>query len=183
MRARAERHGDCDHGRGGRAADQARPPRHALLAAALLLLAGCSGIPRDIDPRLFVGNLFGAHLDGREPPPGANQPWPNLASVPPRPVPPDAATRAALSAELAADREGSRTPRGLLAMPPGQRALPLAEGPPPPPRLAAAPALPAAAAPPPAGPVPAAALPDGLLPGVLPAAPGADLLAPAPRRN
>ena len=69
----------------------------ALLAA----LPGCSRLS-ELDPRPSFANLFGAHLEGRAPPPGLDQPWPKLSSVPPRPTPPDPATRARISADLEA---------------------------------------------------------------------------------
>ncbi|MGG5810033.1 hypothetical protein ACK8OX_12190, partial [Falsiroseomonas sp. CW058] len=90
-----------------RAGDQARA-RRALAALGLFAaLGGCAAVHPDLDVARMVGNVFGAHLEGREPPPGLDQPWPNLASVPARPVPPDPATRAAISGGLAADRERS----------------------------------------------------------------------------
>ena len=156
-------------GRGGRWRDQAR--RGAALCGALALLSGCA-IPRDIDPRLIAANIFGAHLEGREPPPGLDRPYPTLGSVPARPVAPDPAERARLSAALAADREQSREP-----LPPATGAARiLAEQPPAPPNLR----LPAQAAPPAlvAPPVTDAPAPDFQPPPPLPTP---DLL--APRRN
>ncbi|WP_203073223.1 hypothetical protein [Falsiroseomonas ponticola] len=180
---------------------QAPQPQAVLRPAALLLpllAAACGELPRDVQPSYWWRNISGAYLDERQPPPGMNAPYPNLATVPPRPVPPDAATRAALTAALAGDREFARTEPE--ARPPGERAAPAAlpEGaaPPPPPRLAAAPAIrfepasppaaPAAARPAPADParpVPPAALPGPPalpLPELLglPPAPTQDLLAP-----
>ncbi|MFM2148952.1 MAG: hypothetical protein RLZZ187_1258 [Pseudomonadota bacterium] len=175
-------HGRQGKARGWRGADQARP---ALLAVLALSITACSDRWSELDPRPVVANIFGAHLEGREPPPGLDQPWPNLSSVPARPEPPDAATRARLSDGLAQDRAASRE-----ALQPGGRSAvggaPPAPGaaPPPPPRLAAMPpprpaaplgAPPAqspAAAPAPAAPAAALAVP--------PAAPPADLLAPPP---
>jgi len=155
-------------GRGWRWRDQAR--RGAALCGALALLSGCA-IPRDIDPRLIVANLFGAHLEGREPPPGLDRPYPTLGSVPARPVAPDPAERARLSAALAADREQSREPLPRTTA----AARILAEQPPAPPnlRLPAQAALPALVAPP-----VTTAPPLDLQPPPLPTP---DLL--APRRN
>lgn len=139
MRPRVEGHGTYVKARVRKAADQARPAARCAAAFALLLgLPACGGLPRDADPRIMIGNLFGAHLEGREPPPGLDQPWPNLASVPPRPVPPDPATRAAISTGLTQDRESSREPAAPGATVPGLPAAPQG-GPPPPPRLAAVP--------------------------------------------
>ncbi|MBU8538450.1 hypothetical protein [Falsiroseomonas tokyonensis] len=203
MHPRVGRHGKHVEGRGRRGRDQARLgpwPAHACL---LLALAGCSGgIPQDADPRYWWRNISGGYLDGREPPPGRDAPYPNLSTVPPRPVPPSAEERAALTAALAADREGSRseltgapigTPTLRGAPPSGTGAAPPA-----PPTLAAvppirldpvpAPTQPAVAAPPVlAAPVPAPAPLAGP-----PPAPSGDLFAPppppagdllAPRRN
>jgi hypothetical protein len=161
---------------GWRGGDQAGPARAAAVLAALLLGACSGGIPRDIDPRIAVGNLFGAHLEGREPPPGLDQPYPNLASVPARPVPPDRETRGAIFSGLAQDRERSRTP----ATPGGGSPLAPGAAPPPPPRLAGAPPIrlgPAESR----GAEPAAA-PGQALPSLTapPAAPAPDLLAPPP---
>jgi hypothetical protein len=122
---------------GRRSGDQARAARRlALLLALAVALGACSGgVPRDIDPRIAVGNLFGAHLAGREPPPGLDQPYPNLASVPARPEPPDRATRGAISGGLAEDRERSRAP----VTPAASRAFEPGAGPPLPPRIATLP--------------------------------------------
>jgi hypothetical protein len=179
--------------------DQAR---RALLLAAVVALPACTERISELDPRPGLSNLFfRTHLQGREPPPGLDGDFPNLATVPPRPEPPSAETRQGLSAALAADRERSRTPQGLLGSP-GFAAG--AGGPPAPPRLAAAPpirldpaALPAPA--PAAMPVPAAPAPDlpppaaqpepvatpprpatGLPADALPPPPARDLLAPPP---
>jgi hypothetical protein len=164
----------------GRMHDQARPAAIALLA---LGLGACSGgVPRDIDPRVAIGNLFGRHLEGREPPPGLDQPYPNLASVPARPVPPDAATRAALSASLAEDRTRSRAEL-LPGAGPAAPAVPEG-GPPAPPRLAAVPPVRVAPAAPPAAPAPGgtAAPAPAAAPGFAapPPPPAGDLLAPPP---
>jgi hypothetical protein len=166
--------------------DQARAGRCAFLLLPVLALGACSGgLPREIDPTVGVRNLFGAHLEGREPPPGLDQPYPNLASVPARPEPPDRATRGAISGGLAEDRERSRAP----AVPSGARAFEPGAGPPSPARIGSVPpvrlevprdaapgAQPAQAPPQPTAP-PAARSPEMLAP---PPAPSGDLLAPPP---
>jgi hypothetical protein len=189
MSPRHDGHGRDGKARGLRAADQARP---ALLVALVVALAGCTDRWAELDPRPVVANIFGAHLEGREPPPGLDQPWPNLASVPARPEPPDAATRARVSDGLAQDRAASRAP-----LAPGGRPAPaLGAAPPAPPRLAAvppirldpAPAAPAAlpapspAAPPPSEPTaaPPAAAPRAAPPVAPPPPPPRELLAPPP---
>lgn len=153
--------------RGWRAADQARPA----LLVLLLALPACTERLSELDPRPAVANLFGAHLEGREPPPGLDQPWPRLSSVPPRPTPPDPAFRERVSAGLAEDRAQSRAP----VQPTGRGPLPASEtGPPAPPRLAAAPRItfepePPARPAPAALPVPAPAPSPGPAPTALPA--------------
>jgi hypothetical protein len=184
-------------------------PDQARWAPLLVVLAlpACTERINELNPVPFFDNLFNAsHLQGREPPPGLDGPWPNLSSVPPRPEPPDPATRARVSAGLAEDRQQSRTPLGVM---PGSRpaASDPGSGPPPPPRLAAVPPLrlepvpapqpaPAAApvvpqpAPAPAAPAPVrapepAAPPPAPAPALLapPPPPGRDLLAPPPPPN
>lgn len=150
------------------------------MVVMLMGLAGCAdGIPRDIDPRLFVDNLLGAHLDGRERPPNLDQPYPNLSIVPPRPVPPTPEARAALSAALAADRERSQTPLAPGALSPPSAPVLADFAPPARPRLAPAPrvAIGGGAQPLPA---PVFEAPAPADPGAVPALPGADLLAPRP---
>jgi outer membrane protein OmpA-like peptidoglycan-associated protein len=74
----------------------------ATLAAALAL-SGCSGVP-DLFHRMEGGQI----ARPRQPPPSVNQPYPNLASVPSRPAPPDAAELARVYQSLVADRENAR---------------------------------------------------------------------------
>jgi hypothetical protein len=179
--------------RGRRAEDQAHPPRLPLVALVLVLgLAGCSDRLADLDPRPAIANVFGAHLEGRPPPPGLDQPWPRLSSVPDRPPSPSAEERERLSAGLVADRDRSRIPLGIVAAPPAAQPGPAAAGPPPPPRLAAAPPIrldappeprPAPIAPaaaPVAAPAPGPEAPPAPPPALLapPPPPSADLLAP-----
>jgi hypothetical protein len=163
-----------------------------LLAA--LALGACSDRWAELDPRPVVANIFGAHLEGREPPPGLDGAYPHLSSVPPRPEPPDPATRARLSSALAEDRAASRD-----TLAPGARPGPApGAGPPAPPRLAAMPPIrldpaptrpepaampaPAPAASPPASSPPPAPAAATLAPAALapPPPPPRDLLAPPP---
>jgi hypothetical protein len=169
MSPRSAGHGKCWKARGWRAADQARRlPGLALLA--LPLLAGCTDRLSEADPRPTFNNLFfGAHLEGREPPPGLDRPWPKLSSVPPRPAVPDAATRTALTTTLADARSAARTPleprRAAAPATPGPRAP--AGGPPPRARIAVLPLIEPESPPPPSR--------DLLAP---PPPPSRDLLAP-----
>jgi hypothetical protein len=195
MRPRHLGYGRDNKARGWRAADQARP---ALMFLAALGLAGCTDRWAELDPRPVVANIFGAHLEGREPPPGLDGAYPRLSSVPPRPEPPDPAARARVSSALADDRAASRdalTPAGRPSGAPG--AAP-GSAPPAPPRLAAVPpirldpvpAQPVPAAMPVPAPAPVAPLPAAPVPSAAPeAAPAAlapppppprDLLAPPP---
>ncbi len=188
MRPSAERPGIASDGRVCRAADQARG---AFALVLLLALAGCGSVTRDVDPGAWWRNLSGAHLEGRQPPPGLDEPYPNLASVPPRPTPPDPATRASVTQGLAGDRAAAAEPLDPM----GRRApaVPAAGGAPAPPRLAAVPPIrldpvpravpaPAPAAVPAAPPAAARAPVAEPLPEArgLPPAPAADMLAPPP---
>lgn len=121
--------------------------RGAAVLLACLALAGCE-IPKEVNPVEIYREVSGLADQGRLPPPGLEQPYPNLASVPPRPERPPAATRAAISAALERDRAQSREPLVLRAEPgtpaanpaPGEPGLPAA--PPPRPSLAGAPRIP-----------------------------------------
>jgi len=169
-------------------------PAPGLALGAILLLAGCA-----VPERANVGALFrdvtGAALAERLPPPGLDEPTPNLASVPPIPDRPDGATRAAILRGLEGTRDAAGEPLAIgradaplaMAAAPGRPAIPAA--PPGPPRLSRAPVIPWAAEPVPwaAEPVratPEAAIPEapaaGPEPGAIPAPPPAELLAPMP---
>ncbi len=156
--------------------------RGMVMLALVLALPGCADRLAELDPRPAFANLFGAHLEGRDPPPGLDQPWPNLASVPPRPEAPSPTARDALSGRLATDRESARTPQ-LPSLAPR---LPAAEGAPAPPRLAAAPPIRPAPPQPPVSaatpvPMPApATTPGPAAPASLPAPPPASAPATAP---
>lgn len=76
-----------------------------LLLAAVVAgtLAGCSALPG------FMHRQEGGEIaKPLQPPPGLNKPYPNLASVPARPAPPDQAALQRLSQSLIADRENAR---------------------------------------------------------------------------
>lgn len=132
------------HGRGAQRGDQARWA--ALLP--LLLCVGCSAGqgPESIGP--LWTRLTGPAFEGREAPPRAGDPFPNLGTVPPRPAVPDPAVRDALTAALAEQRERSRNPLDPERRPEpvrpagteGDRAMPLRA--PAPPALTAAPRVP-----------------------------------------
>jgi len=124
------------------------PTGWALLMVALFL-PSCSKIVQPSGSKLTLDTPIGwwHDLQGgkiaevRPPPPGVDDPYPNLGQVPARPVMTDAATRRALAARLASERD--RTQREATQDP---LVLPAA---------AVAPAKPAVgAAPPPAAPPP-----------------------------
>ncbi|HWL82297.1 MAG TPA: hypothetical protein VNR89_15215 [Roseomonas sp.] len=152
----------------------------------MFLLAGCVGAGEA--PTRFLDRAFGTPLDGRPPPPGAEQSYPNLASVPPAPPRGSPSEREALTSRLATARAASRepvTPGGPLPPPPagteGEGQIPLR--PPSAPRLTAAPRVrPEApvAAPAPGMPEAAPELPAD--PGAPPAPPPSEFLAPPPPR-
>jgi outer membrane protein OmpA-like peptidoglycan-associated protein len=90
-------------------------PRAALLAG-LLATAACSGVEQMSDSKLTLDtpiewwhDLQGGKIaEVRPPPPGVDDPYPNLSQVPPRPTPTDPATRRALAARLVAERDRTR---------------------------------------------------------------------------
>ncbi len=158
-----------------------------LLPLMLLVtpLAGCSGtgsatsaVERANDSKLtqetpldWWHELQGGRIaEGRPPPPGATDPYPNLSQVPAKPTLTDPAVRRALTAQLAAERDRTTrqdvqdpitplptagTPGGAPAATPGRKAA----GPPPTAPAAPMATLDAATAPPPtpvASPAPAA---------------------------
>ena len=94
-----------------------------VLLCAALLLCGCSAVQRLNDSKLtsetpvdWWHDLQGGRIaQDRPPPPGVDDPYPNLASVPARPTPTDAVTRRALSAQLAEERD--RTQRAAARDP------------------------------------------------------------------
>lgn len=97
----------CDAG--GRAGRRPWPCLAPAGIALALLAAGCS-VPKEVNPVEIYRQVSGnADLD-RLPPPGLDQPFPNLASVPPRPERPPLAMRESVSSGLEADRARSRVP-------------------------------------------------------------------------
>jgi outer membrane protein OmpA-like peptidoglycan-associated protein len=89
---------------------------------ACLALTGCSDpVQKPVD--LFHGLEGGEIAAERPPPPGAGEPYPNVGTVPPRPVMPTQAFRTALQGQLAAERDQKE----LLAAD-----LPMEKVPPPP---------------------------------------------------
>lgn len=157
----------------------------AAAACAGLVLCGCSAVQRLNDSKLTLESpvdwwhdLQGGRIaQDRPPPPGADDPYPNLAAVPARPTPTDAVTRRALSAQLAEERD--RTQRAAARDPimpaSAPAALAAAKAAGTPPAAAASPAAGAAVAP---GAAPGAGSPAGA--GSAVARAGAARAAPAP---
>jgi outer membrane protein OmpA-like peptidoglycan-associated protein len=89
---------------------QAAPTRLRLALTALLLgLSGCASFPSSMNPvSWWHGLQGGAIAQQRPPPPGANEPYPNLATVPPRPEEPDRAALANIASALIADRRNAQ---------------------------------------------------------------------------
>ncbi len=75
----------------------------------VLLLQGCASFPGSMNPVNWWHDLQGGKIaEQRPPPPGADEPYPNLATVPPKPAPPDAATLANIASALIADRTNAQ---------------------------------------------------------------------------
>src|ERR1700729_1127728 len=168
------------------------PAGSAMLA---LLLSGCSSFPSSINPvSWWHGLQGGAIAQQRPPPPGATEPYPNLATVPPKPAEPDRAALANLSNGLIADRANAQHLAALapLADPSSPTASPELFGrgtvPPPPPApppgtQTASASMPAVEAPPAAPPPAAPAASSGPVPAPSRAPVGAVQSAPLAAPN
>jgi len=76
-------------------------------------LAGCSSVPKPLNPVSWWHGLQGGAIAEQRPtPPGANDPYPNLASVPDRPTPTDPKLRQQIADALIADRSNARHEAG-----------------------------------------------------------------------
>lgn len=139
---------------------------------AMALLAGCSSLPDAANPVNWWHGLEGGRIaEQRPPPPEADAPYPNLSTVPARPVVTDAAARGRIASGLLADRANAQYAGAAGADPSRPASAPLAFGrgtapPPAPPPAAGADnpsaSLQAATAPPPqAPPTPPRAAPTG----------------------
>ena len=97
-------------GRAWEATERCYLPRAALLLSLSgSLLAGCSSLPSSINPvEWWHGLEGGAIAEQRPPPPGANEPYPNLATVPEKPAAMDAAARERIAQALIADRTNAQ---------------------------------------------------------------------------
>lgn len=80
-----------------------------LAPLAALSLAGCASFPSSMNPVSWWHDLQGGKIaEERPPPPGADQPYPNLATVPPKPEQPDRAALANIASALIADRTNAQ---------------------------------------------------------------------------
>ncbi len=76
-----------------------------MICSALSLLGGCSALPSSINPvEWWHGLQGGAIAEQRPPPPGADQAYPNLASVPEKPKSADLKMQKQIADSLVADR-------------------------------------------------------------------------------
>src|SRR6185437_15119886 len=90
---------------------QARYRRYAIRFGAAIgaaLLGGCSTMGSINPVNWWHGMEGGKIAEQRPPPPGANDPYPNLASVPARPAPPDKDAMKRLTDALVADRSNAQ---------------------------------------------------------------------------
>lgn len=105
--------------------------RFACFGLACLGLAGCDSRPIDT-PVTWWHNLEGGQIAAqRPPPPGVDQPFPKLGTVPARPQIPDPVTRQRLEDELLAERDtaeriAARNPVVVPPAPPAPAATPAA---------------------------------------------------------
>jgi outer membrane protein OmpA-like peptidoglycan-associated protein len=82
-----------------------------------LLLAGCSTL-ESLNPITLYHRLEGGKIaEQRPPPPGSDATDPNLASVPPKPVPPDRDAMKRLTQGLVSDRENARYSNAAAPLP------------------------------------------------------------------
>src|SRR5690348_9387873 len=81
----------------------------ALGPLTVLMLSGCSSLPGSMNPVNWWHDLQGGKIaEERPPPPGADQPYPNLASVPAKPSEPDRAALTNVANALIADRTNAQ---------------------------------------------------------------------------
>jgi outer membrane protein OmpA-like peptidoglycan-associated protein len=131
-------------------------------------LAGCSSF-EDADPVAWWHDLQGGEIaKQRPPPPGSDDPYPNLATVPAKPAAPDPKLRQQVADALVADRGAAQREAAAAPIPP-PTAAPAKPATPAAPAATDAPADPnavtaslnAASAPPPPKPAPPHAAPAG----------------------
>ncbi len=91
---------------------------HMTMSGMLLTLSACGGKVAPDAPLDWWHSLEGGVIAGqRPPPPGASDPYPNLATVPAKPVPTDLATRQRIADSLAAQRDRTKAQAALDPLP------------------------------------------------------------------
>ena len=97
-----------------------RVPARITRTAAVVSLAcasGCSNYHTSGPEAWYHENVGGAISSQRPPPPGLNDPYPNLATVPAKPAPADAAAWNRVTAGLITDRINAREAAALAPIP------------------------------------------------------------------
>ena len=100
-----------------------------------LALSGCSDQQATATPLDWWHNLEGGVIAGqRPPPPGSNDPYPNISTIPPRPPPADVAAQQAIADSLATQRDSAnltatKDPLKTLSSPPPAPPKPAAPNP------------------------------------------------------
>jgi outer membrane protein OmpA-like peptidoglycan-associated protein len=99
--------------------DRKRRVRCATLVPPVLalLLAGCSTLEVVNPVHIYHSIVGGEVAKDRPPPPGSDQGDPNLASVPPKPTPPDKEAMDRLTQGLIADRENTHYTNAATPLP------------------------------------------------------------------
>src|SRR4051812_3648344 len=74
-----------------------------------VLLGACSSLPSSVNPVAWWHDLEGGAIaEQRPPPPGATDPYPNLATVPGKPAPADPGVRRQIAESLVSDRTNAQ---------------------------------------------------------------------------
>lgn len=91
--------------KGARGAVQGKRVAGLACVGLTAFLAACSSVPAALNPVKWWHGLQGGTIaEQRPPPPGADDPYPNLGTVPPRPAPSDPKLRQQIADGLIADR-------------------------------------------------------------------------------
>ncbi|MBO0711628.1 MAG: hypothetical protein J2P47_10175, partial [Acetobacteraceae bacterium] len=124
--------------------------RFSTIVGLLAPVCGCSSLPGSVNPVDWWHGLEGGVIaEQRPPPPGADEPYPNLATVPARPAAPDRQRMGQISAALTEARANAQFAASTMPIQPAasQAGSPPTPGkpstqPPPPPAIASAPPSP-----------------------------------------
>jgi outer membrane protein OmpA-like peptidoglycan-associated protein len=91
----------------------------AVRGLLVLALSSCSSLPDRINPVTWWHDLNGGAIaEQRPPPPNADAPYPSIATVPPKPTPPDPAVRQKIADGLIADRTNAHYAAAEAPLPP-----------------------------------------------------------------